>query len=474
MCGGAGTRLWPASREGRPKQFLPLLGQRSTFQETLLRVAAPDLFTRPIVVTHFAYRFEVRDQLAEIGVAADIVLEPARRDSGLAILAGVGFARMREGAAPDALVLTLAADQMIADGPGFRKACADAREGARSGHIVTFGIKPDRPASDYGYIRPGEALAPGLLRIAAFVEKPDRERAARYIAEGYVWNSGNFLFRADVLEDEYRQHDPQSAEAVRAALAQAGSDLGFITLDPNAFARARATSIDYALMEKTTRAAVMPVDYDWSDIGSWRAVRDLSARDAAGNAARGAAAFDGARDCLVVSDKALVALVDVCDLVVVASEDAVLVARAENEARIKSLVAHLHDVAPQVTREHLRIHRPWGHYHALDRGARYQVKRIHVRPGGRISLQRHDQRAEHWIVVRGRAHVTIEGVEKDVQENESVYIPMGAVHRLENRTAEPLELIEVQTGAYLGEDDIVRFDCDYQRASSDPDGEIME
>jgi mannose-1-phosphate guanylyltransferase/mannose-6-phosphate isomerase len=288
--------------------------------------------------------------------------------------------------------------------------------------------------------------------------------AAEYIKSGYLWNSGNFMFRAAVLLDEYRKFDNASVETITAAVTKAGRDLGFVTLDPEAFGSAKAISIDYAVMEKTARAAVVPVSCGWSDVGSWHTVWELSDKDGNGNAARGAAVFEDSRNCNVATDRALVALEGVDDLVVVATQDAVLVSRQKDANGLKRLVAKLKTVAPQVTEEHIKVHRPWGSYQSVDNGDRHQVKRIIVKPGGRLSLQKHHHRAEHWIVVRGTARVTINDDVKTVHENESVYIPMGAVHRLENPGKIMLELIEVQTGSYLGEDDIIRIEDDYRRS----------
>jgi len=461
MCGGAGTRLWPSSREGRPKQFLPLLGSSSTFQETMRRVSDPAVFGRPIVITNNQYRFIVAEQLVEIGIEADILLEPARRDSGPAIAAGAAFARRRGG---DPLVMALAADHIVGDATAFVAACRKAAEAAANGRIVTFGVRPDRPATEYGYIRPGAAVGEDVLAVDRFVEKPDAATAENYIKQGYLWNSGNFVFRASVLLEEYRRHDADSVAAAEAAVAEAGADLGFVTLNTAAFSGARAISIDYAVMEKTGHAAVVPVSYGWSDVGSWHAVWELSARDAAGNSAQGAAVFVDSRNSYIVSEKPLVALFGVENLVVVASEDAVLVANREHTAEMKKLVQKLKEVAPAVTIDHIRMHRPWGSYQSLDSGDRYQVKRIVVKKGGRLSLQYHDHRAEHWVVVRGTARVTVGNEVKTLHENESIYIPIGVPHRLENPGKIDLELIEVQTGSYLGEDDIVRIEDDYRRS----------
>jgi mannose-1-phosphate guanylyltransferase/mannose-6-phosphate isomerase len=459
MCGGVGTRLWPASRENRPKQFLPLFGQYSTFQETVRRVSDPALFARPIVVTNSQYRFLVAEELTALGIEADVLLEPERRDSGAAIVAGTLFAHRRD---KDCVVVALAADHMVTDPTAFTKTCASASTAAAN-HIVTFGIRPTRPSTEYGYIRAGDPIGPDIFAIAQFSEKPDASTAERYVAAGYLWNSGNLLFRADRLLGEFRAFEPKSAAAIEQAIEHAGCDLGFVTLEPKAFAAAVVKSIDYAVMERTRHAAVMPVSYGWSDIGSWQAVWELSPQDSAKNAARGSACFVETQNCYVASERQLIALHGLNNIVVVATPDAVLVAQRNNPDGLRRMVAELKDVAPAVTLDHLKVHRPWGSYQSIDQGDRFQVKRIVVKRGGRLSLQMHHHRAEHWVVVRGTARVTIGDEIKLLHENESVYVPSGARHRLENPGKIDLELIEVQTGSYLGEDDIVRFDDDYHR-----------
>ena len=460
MCGGAGTRLWPASRENRPKQFLPLFGPYSTFQQTVRRVSNPALFGRPIVVTNDQYRFLVSEELATMGVQADILLEPLRRDSGPAIVAGTLFARNRD---QDCIVVALAADHVVTDAAAFAGACEVASHAAAANRIITFGVRPTRPATEYGYIRAGAAIGADVFTIEQFVEKPDAATAQRYIAEGYLWNSGNFLFRAELLLEEYGAFEPDSAAAIGKAVETAGHDLGFVTLDAEAFAGASAKSIDYAVMERTKHAAVMPVAYGWSDVGSWQAVWELSARDSAGNAAQGSALFVDASGCYAASDKQLVAVYGLQNVVVVATADAVLVAHRESADGLRGVVAKLKDVASAVTEDHLKVHRPWGSYQSLDQGERFQVKRIVVKQGGRLSLQMHHHRAEHWVIVRGTARVMIGDEVKILHENESIYVPIGARHRLENPGKIDLELIEVQTGSYLGEDDIVRVEDDYHR-----------
>ncbi|CAN5248821.1 mannose-1-phosphate guanylyltransferase/mannose-6-phosphate isomerase [soil metagenome] len=461
MCGGAGTRLWPASREGRPKQFLRLFGSHSTFQDTMIRVSDQGLFARPIVITNAAYRFMVLEQLNEIGLEADILLEPARRDSGPAIATGAAFALTRDA---DAVVLALAADHVVRDTAAFVEACRKALSVANAGRIVTFGVLPERPATEYGYIRPGDVISGDVRKVAKFVEKPDPATAAGYVADGYLWNCGNFMFRAQMLLDEYRSVDADSVNTLVEAVASAGHDLGFVTLPLESFGKATPISIDYAVMEKTTQAAVVPVACGWSDVGSWHAVWELSDKDEHGNVSQGLTVFENSRNCNVSTDKALVALEGVDDLVVVATQDAILVSRQSDPNGLKRLVGKLRTVAPQVTEDHIKVHRPWGSYQSLDTGERHQVKRIIVKSGGRLSLQKHHHRSEHWIVVRGTALVTVNDLQKMVHENESIYIPIGAVHRMENPGKIPLELIEVQTGSYLGEDDIIRIEDDYRRS----------
>src|SRR5579863_695436 len=363
MCGGAGTRLWPASREVRPKQFLPLFGARSTFQDTIVRVSDGALFERPIVITNKAYRFMVAEQLAEIGIAADIMLEPMRRDSGPAIAAGAAFA---ESHAKDAVVLALAADHVVRDNAAFVAACREGLIAADAGRIVTFGVAPERAATEYGYIHPGEVVSGQVRAVKQFVEKPDPAKAAEYIKAGYLWNSGNFMFRASVLLDEYRKFDVDSVQAVCDAVAKAGRDLGFVTLEANAFGSVKAISIDYAVMEKTARAAVVPVACGWSDVGSWHAVWELSNKDADGNAAQGGAVFEDSRNCNVSTDKALVALEGVDDLVVVATQDAVLVSRQKDANGLKRMVAIRKAGPPISAQAYLKVQRKWGCQQAIN------------------------------------------------------------------------------------------------------------
>ena len=462
LAGGSGTRLWPVSRDALPKQFLPLVGERSTYQDTLLRVADANLFAPPIVITGADFRFFARRQAEDLGIDATVVIEPMRRDSGPAVAAAAALARSRD---PDALVLALAADHVILDVEEFRATCLTGLKAAEAGFIVTFGITPTGPKTSYGYIRRGKLTGSDeVYAVEAFVEKPDPETAARYVAEGYLWNSGNFLFRAEVLLGELARFEPDIVTAVEAAVANASTDLGFVRLEAGAFGSAPQKSIDYAVMEKTDRAAVVAGNFRWSDIGSWDAIFDIAERDNAGNAIHGTVVMSDARNCVVHSVDRLTAVVGADDLVVVSTPDAVLVMPRARAQEVRELVAQLKDERRPEATEHRSVHRPWGYYDSIDQGERFQVKRIVVRPGGTLSLQKHHHRAEHWVVVRGTAEVTIGSDVKAVHENESIYIPIGAVHRLANQGKIPLELIEVQTGSYLGEDDIVRIEDVYQRS----------
>ena len=460
MCGGAGTRLWPASRESMPKQFIPLLHELSSFQSTAQRVTE-DGFGRPIILASSEVRFIAAEQLQEAGVAADIVLEPERRDSAAAVAVAATLAAAHD---PEAIVLVLAADHLITDTAAFVDACRAAAEGARQGFIMTLGVKPASPATGYGYVESGEPIAgTEAFRVQRFVEKPDAAQAARYIEQGYLWNSGNFLFRADVMLQELKTLVPEVLAAAKAAVDRSTVDLDFTRLDAEAFAKAPKISIDYAVMERTAKAGVLPVSFAWSDIGTWGAIWDASPQDDAGNALRGNVEVIATQNSLVHSDTMLTTVVGLDNVVVISTPDAVLVTSRDSSDEVKDLVATMRAKPRPEANDHLRMYRPWGWYQRIDEGTRFQVKRIVVKPGHRLSLQKHFHRAEHWVVVRGTAEVTVDDTVILRHENEAAYLPIGSVHRLANPGKIPLELIEVQVGSYTGEDDIVRFEDVYGR-----------
>lgn len=457
MCGGSGTRLWPASRESLPKQFIALVGDRSTFQETMLRVTEPDLFDRPVIITNSDFRFVVAEQLRQIGIDATIVLEPMPRDSAPAVSAAVSLVTHR---AARALVLVLAADHAIADVAGFHQSCRDATHAAEKGHIVTFGVRPTEPATGYGYLEAGAALADGRVhKLARFHEKPTQAAATDYIQKGFLWNSGNLLFRCDVMAEELEGLQPDIRNATQAAVAASTRDLDFLRLDEAAFARAPKISIDYAVMEKTSLGAVLAVDYGWSDLGSWDAVWAHLPHNEAGNVVSGPCELLGVQNALVQSDESiLTTVIGLNDVLVVTYPDAVLVAPRTVTSEIKTLVETMKASGRAAATSHRRILRPWGFYEQMTRGNRHLVRRTVVNPHQRLTLQVHHHRSEHWVIVRGKAEITIGDQTRELRENESVYIPADVPHRLANPGEAPLELIEVQVGAYLGEDDIERLE----------------
>lgn len=459
LSGGSGTRLWPLSREAYPKQFLPLASERTMVQDTWLRVA-PLAATRPIVVANEEHRFLVAEQLRQIGAPAPhILLEPVGRNTAPAI-AAAALQAMAEGADP--ILLVLPSDHVVRDADGFRRAVQAATPAAEVGALVTFGIVPDAPETGFGYIQ-AEA-GEGLRKVSRFVEKPDAATAQSYLdAGGYYWNSGMFLFRASRYLEELERFRPDIVAAVRAAFTEARQDGDFVRLDKDAFAASPSDSIDYAVMEKTAHAMVLPVDIGWNDVGSWSALWEVAERDAGGNAHHGDVIAVDTRNSYAYAQR-LVALVGVDDIVVVETDDAVLVARKDRVQEVKQVVAQLKDGQRSQAVLHREVHRPWGSYDSVDMGQRHQVKRIKVKPGAKLSLQSHAHRAEHWIVVKGVARVTRDNDVFELYENQSTYIPIGARHRLENPGKEPLELIEVQSGDYLGEDDIVRYSDIYGRS----------
>ena len=460
LSGGSGTRLWPLSREAYPKQFLPLAGHDTMLQATWQRVAAI-ASAAPIVVANEEHRFLVAEQLRQIGVPTpSILLEPVGRNTAPAI-AAAALQAMSGG--DDPLLLVLPSDHVVRDAAAFRAAVAEASAAAEQGALVTFGIVPTGPETAFGYIH-ATGAGPGVRIVERFVEKPDAATAQSYLdLGGYYWNSGMFLFRASRYLQELERFRPDMLAATRTAWERASHDGDFIRLDRDAFAACAADSIDYAVMERTDTAQVLPVDIGWNDVGSWSALWDVARRDADGNATLGDVIAIDSRNSYVHARR-LVALVGVDDLVVVDTDDAVLVARKDRVQQVKDVVARLKHEQRSHAALHREVHRPWGSYDSVDVGPRFQVKRIKVKPGARLSLQSHTQRAEHWIVVSGTARVTRDNDVFELHANQSTYIPIGAKHRLENPGSEMLELIEVQSGDYLGEDDIVRYDDVYGRA----------
>ena len=462
LSGGAGTRLWPLSRELYPKQLLRLVAERTMLQETVARTEGLPGLAPPIVVCNENHRFMVAEQLRELGTAPQaIVLEPQGRNTAPA--AAIAALLVSGGADADPVLLVLPADHVITDVPAFQAAVAVGRVAAESGSLVTFGVVPDRAETGYGYIRRGAGPGPAFS-VAKFVEKPDSATARGYVESGeYYWNSGMFMFRASAYLAELGRYAPAMLAACRAALAAAGRDLDFLRLPAQEFASCPSDSIDYAVMEKTDRAVVVPLAAGWSDVGSWAALADALPRDAEGNVTAGDVLTEDSSGCYLHSTSRLVAAVGLRDHVVVETKDAVLVAPRDRVQDVKELVAELKARGRYETSLHREVYRPWGSYDSIDSGDRFQVKRLIVKPGATLSLQLHHHRAEHWVVVTGTAKVTRGDEVFTLSENESTYIPIGARHRIENPGKIPLHIIEVQSGTYLGEDDIVRFEDRYGR-----------
>ncbi|MDW8314662.1 MAG: mannose-1-phosphate guanylyltransferase/mannose-6-phosphate isomerase [Rhodovarius sp.] len=464
LSGGTGTRLWPLSRETYPKQFWPLIGPQTMLAATALRATGPG-FAPPILVCNEAHRFLVAEQLRAAGITAPrIVLEAEGRNSAPAVAVA---ALLAEEWHPGGVLWIMPADSAIADEAALREVLQLAVAGAEAGRIVTFGMRPTAPETGYGYIEPGEELPglPSLRAVQRFVEKPDAERAAAFVAGGrHLWNSGQFVATAATMIAELASHAPAVLEGARAAVSGAVRDMDFIRLDAAAFRLCPSISIDYAVMEHTNRAAVVPASLGWSDVGSWDALWQIAAKDGAGNAVQGPVHLLDARNCLVRSEGMLTGVIGLEDAVVVVTDDAVLAMHRSRAQDVKTLVERLRAAGLPQASEHRRMYRPWGHYEGLIKGDRFQVKKIQVRPGSKLSLQKHFHRAEHWVVVHGTAIVHRDGEEILLRENESVYLPLGCVHRLENPGKIPLTLIEVQVGSYTGEDDIVRIEDTYGRA----------
>lgn len=463
LSGGAGTRLWPMSRQDYPKQFLNLLGDRSLIGDTVVRLdAIPGLGT-PIIVGNEAHRFLMAQHLVDAGHwPCSVILEPKGRNTAPAIAIAALHAS-QNGADP--LLLVMPADHVIRDAEAFRSAVLETAELATNGHLVTFGIVPEAPETGYGYICADTELPGSHSRnISAFVEKPDRATAEHYVASGnYFWNSGIFLFRASTLLQELEQHAPDILACCLRSYNQAERNGTFVQLADKPFTDCRSESIDYAIMENTSKGVVRPVSMGWSDVGSWESLWQVQPKDEQGNAISGPVISQDCESSYIHAGERMVAVLGVKDLIVVDTDDALLIADRSRAQDVKKLAERAKSLEAEQVSPHRTVHRPWGYYRSIDAQERFQVKRIGVNPGGKLSLQMHHHRAEHWIVVRGTAKVTIDDRVFVLKENESTYIPIGAKHRLENPGCIRLELIEVQSGSYLGEDDIVRFDDIYGR-----------
>ncbi|KQZ93865.1 mannose-1-phosphate guanyltransferase [Mesorhizobium sp. Root157] len=466
LAGGKGTRLWPLSRAAAPKQFIKLIGDRTLFQNTLERVSDPSMFEAPIIVTNDEFRFLVCEQAREIGIElAAVVLEPTARNTAAAIAAVTAVATPLFG--QGVVLQVLPSDHTINADDTYFDAVRVAHDAALSGILVTFGIAPKEPATGYGYIEVGEPLNSKVFHIRRFLEKPSHDKAVEMIdAGGFYWNSGIFMFPLKELRTELEEHSHDVLEAADNAVAKSCRDLDFIRLDADEFAKSPNISIDYALMEKTSNAVVVPTSFAWSDLGSWDAVWKNGQGDTDGNVATGNATLVETRNSLVVSSGPHVAVCGMADVAVIATEDAIYVGDLNSSQDVGKIVAKLSATAAtsKLTQNHPTCYRPWGGYTSILNGDRFQVKRIFVIPGKKLSLQKHHHRSEHWVVVRGTAEVTIGDKIQMLQENESVYIPLGEVHRLANPGKITLELIEVQTGSYLGEDDIIRISDDFGRS----------
>jgi len=464
LSGGSGSRLWPMSRRLLPKQFLPLVSERTLLQETVLRLQGVDGARAPLVVSNSEHRFIVAEQLREIGMKPEVqILEPAGRNTAPAVAVAALHLQARQ---PDACLFVLPSDHLIRDVPAFRSAIATALPLAVEGSLVTFGITPKAPVTGYGYIERGEAL-PGSersFRVSRFVEKPDLDTARRYVSNGrFLWNSGMFVFRAKRFLEELQRFRPEIVTAAKSALESGALDLDFLRLDSAAFAACPSDSIDYAVMEHTSASVVVEADIGWSDVGSWAALWEVGKKDENENVAHGDVDLLDAKGCYVRAESRLVSVLGATNLVVVETDDAVLVADRSRSQEVREIVETLDRKARTEHVSHSRVYRPWGYYESIDAGERFQVKRIMVKPGEALSLQMHHHRAEHWVVVSGTAKVTRDEEVRLLSENESAYIPIGTKHRLENPGKTPLFLIEVQSGGYLGEDDIVRFEDRYHR-----------
>lgn len=470
MAGGSGTRLWPLSRQLHPKQFLPLLGERTMLQETCERLSGIE-HQPPLFICGEDHRFTVAEQLRQGGFQFNhILLEPEGRNTApavaLAALQAVKAALENDSSENEPILLVLAADHVITNNQAFEVAVSSALPFAQEGKLVTFGIVPQAPETGYGYIRTGDCLDSSVaMKVDEFVEKPDLKTAEAYLSSGqYLWNSGIFMFKASQFLSELEAQRPDILEVCRQSMEKASVDIDFIRPDADTFITCPEDSIDYAVMEKTESAVVVPMDCGWSDVGSWSALWEVSEKDVNGNATKGDVLTLDSKDCFIQSNHKLVATIGLEGVVIVESDDAIMVADKNRVQDVKAIVAQLKEQGRSEASLHRKVYRPWGSYDGIDSGERFQVKRIVVKPGGKLSLQMHHHRAEHWIVVSGTAVVTKGGKEFILSENESTYIPIGETHRLENPGAIPLEMIEVQSGSYLGEDDIVRMEDSYGRS----------
>ncbi len=465
LAGGSGTRLWPMSRQHYPKQLLKLFGDRTMLQQTLLRLEGVADLASPIVVCNEEHRFMVAEQLHEIGLSkSSIILEPVARNTAPALaLAAIHAQALAE----NPILLVLSADHMIKDVPAFHSALSQAVEAAQAGHLATFGVNPTRPETGYGYIKAklDRSSSTNFYPVEQFVEKPDLLTAEKYLAEGcYYWNSGMFVFQTESFLRELEKHSPDVVAAAEQAKISSVQDLDFIRVNREAFSQAPNISIDYALMEKSKNVVCVPFSAGWSDVGDWKSFWDLSEKDASGNSLIGDSIDIGSTNTLVFSQDKLVATLGVNNLMIVNTPDAVLVADQSQAQQVKSLITQIEKQKRSEHLQHREIYRPWGCYDAIDTGDRYQVNRIRVKPGGSLSLQVHHHRAEHWIVVKGTALVQKGEETLLLSENESTYIPVGTRHRLSNPGKIPLELIEVQSGPYLKDDDVVRYEDSYGRS----------
>jgi mannose-1-phosphate guanylyltransferase/mannose-6-phosphate isomerase len=479
LSGGNGSRLWPLSRKSRPKQFMPLLGNKTMLQHTLERL--PSASADPILVCNQDHCFIVEEQLQQINRKPQVVIvEPVGRNTAPALALAAMYAvngttAVRAGNEADEILLVLPSDHYIAQVGAFHAALKQAEESAKAGHLVLFGIRPTCPETGYGYVRSGAQLDAATYRVAEFVEKPNQEKAAQYLDAGdYLWNSGIFMLHARTYLAELKRLRPDIYAACRKSFEGIRYESGFAHVPAESFARCPSDSIDYAVMEHTDRAVMVALDAGWNDVGTWSALWDIQQKNGDQNVFQGDVVAHASQRCFVAADGRLISLLGVNDLVVVDTPDAVLIAHRDRVQDVKELVGRLDTLGRTETSTHREVNRPWGSYDSVDRGERFQVKRIRVKAGGRLSLQKHHHRAEHWVVVQGTALVTCGEKQFLLSENESTYIPIGEVHRLENPGKVPLEIIEVQSGCYLGEDDIVRLEDSYGRVSpveqDDPDG----